>query len=177
MRHRIVGCVLFFAFTRVHALEATDVCTGPLPNDWERLSAPPPDSEQMLAITLKPDPRQSAGTPVQSEAWFQSKSGAFRFCRYRGATDRCYAIADYLDFQLRSGHWYVASAGGISNCPSYPQKCRAAPITESTDARLNGKSLNTPAGQPVALRHIVDRLSEKWTPPSRDVYMAIALQK
>lgn len=176
MRHSIAGCVLFFAFASVHdvhALEATDVCTGPLPNDWELLSAPPPESEQMLAINWK----QSEETSSQKEAWFQSKSGAFRFCQYKGPTDRCFSIADYRDFQLRSGRWYVANAGGTSNCPAYPRKCRVAPIIESTDARLHGKRINKPVEQPVALRRIVDRLNEKWSPPSRDVYMAIALQK
>ncbi len=130
----------------------------------------------MLAITLNHGPRQSGETSSQKEAWFQSNSGAFRFCRYQGPTDRCYAIADYMDFQLRGARWYVAKAGGTSNCP-YPQKCRAAPIIKDTDARLDGKRINTPVEQPVALRHIVDRLNERWSPPSRDVYMAIVLQR
>lgn len=174
---RIAACILLFAFTPTHALEAMEPCANPPSDEWEFLSAPPPESAQMLAITSKQGPIQAAEMPAQNDAWFHSKSGAYRYCRSTRPTDRCYAGTAFTDFQLRNGQWYVASAGSTSNCPVHPQKCRAAPIFKNTDTRLDGKRINTPVEQPVALRHIVDGLSDKWAPPSRDVYMAIALQK
>ena len=137
----IVACVLFLAFTTAHALEATEICTGPSPSAWELLSAPPPESEQMLAITLKAGPMQSAGKLAQ-EAWFQSKSGSFRFCRYQTPTDRCFAIADYFDFQLRGGRWYVATAGRTSNCP-HPQNAGSR-LTKTLPLARRGIMPTTP---------------------------------
>jgi hypothetical protein len=167
----IVACVLFLAFTTAHALEATEICTGPSPSAWELLSAPPPESEQMLAITLKAGPMQSAGKLAQ-EAWFQSKSGSFRFCRYQTPTDRCFAIADYFDFQLRGGRWYVATAGRTSNCP-HPRKCWQS-LNKDSATRTEGDHADNAVARPIALRSIAERLSEAWPPPSTDVYMAIS---
>jgi hypothetical protein len=179
MIHGIAACILLFAFTPAHALEAVDPCANPPSDEWELLSAPPPESEQMLAITLKPETQEVAGMPVQKDAWFHSKSGAFRHCQYYGPTDRCDARSGYLDFQRRNGNgnWYVASAGTMSHCPVHPQKCGPSSPIESTDNRPGGKSVAKPVARPAALRSIADRLSEAWSPPSADVFMAITLRK
>ena len=117
MRHSIAGCILFFSSTLAHAQGAPAPCAMPPSDEWELLSAPPPESAQMLAITSKQGPNQAAERPTQNDAWFHSKSGAYRYCRSTRPTDRCYAGSAFTDFQLRNGQWYVASIGSTSNCP------------------------------------------------------------
>ena len=126
----------------------------------------------MLAITLKAGPMQSADKSAQ-EAWFQSTSGSFRFCRYQAPTDRCFAIADYVDFQLRGGSWYVATAGRTRNCP-HPQKCWQSPLNKDSASRPEGDHADNAVARSIALRSIAERLSEAWDPPSTDVYMTIS---
>jgi hypothetical protein len=172
----LVGAVFLAGCPVVHASDAKDPC-GLAPSDeWELLSTPPPESEQMLALTLNPGTTHAAGAVTQKDAWFHSKDGAFRFCQYRKPTDQCDMSASYLDFQRRGGSWYVASAGSFSHCPAYPQKCRPRPI-DNTDNRGEGNNVEKPVAHPVALRSIAERLAEEWSPPSSNVYMAITLQK
>lgn len=157
-----------------HPQDPTDPCAIPPSGDWELLSTPPPESDQMLDISVRRLPKWPwpAEVPVQKEAWFHSKDGTFRYCRYFESTDRCDSISDSLDFQLRSGRWQVVSAGGVSNCPSHPPKCDA-------QSQLKGSAPETAAdgpGKTIALRRLAERLGEKWLAPSDDIRMTITLR-
>jgi len=59
----------------------------------------------------------------------------------------------------------------------HPQKCGLSSPIESTDNRPDGKSVAKPVARSAALRSIAERLSEAWSPPSADVFMAITLRK
>jgi hypothetical protein len=174
MRHSIAACVLFFSFTPAHAQGAQVPCAMPPSDEWELLSAPPPESAQMLAITLKQGPIQTAEIPAQNDTWFHSKSGAYRYCRSTEPTDRCYAGSAFTDFQLRNGQWYVASAGSTFNCP-VPQKCAQSLLTQDTSGRPNAKNVNKLERQ-VAFKAIAEHLSKEWSPPSTQIYMAISMR-
>jgi hypothetical protein len=176
MRHGIAGCVLFFSSTLAHAQGAQAPCAMPPSDEWELLSAPPPESAQMLAITSKQGPIQAAEMPAQNDAWFHSKSGAYRYCRSTRPTDRCYTGSAFTDFQLRNGQWYVASAGSTSNCP-VPQKCAQSLLIQDTSSRPNAKNVNKELARQVAFKAIAEHLSKEWSPPSTEVYMAISLRR
>jgi hypothetical protein len=167
--HGIAACILLFAFTPAHALEAMEPCANPPSDEWELLSAPPPESEQMLAITLKPQANRTPGVSAQKEAWLHSKNGGFRLCRNYEPTDQCYTT-QFTDFHRRDGQWYVASAGTVSHCPLHPQKCVQSPYFEDTGSRPAAKDVSKTAARTVALRTIAERLSKEWVSPSRDIY-------
>jgi hypothetical protein len=176
MRHIIAACVLFLLSTLAHAQGVQPPCAMLPSDEWERLSAPPPDSAQMLALTSKQGLNQAAEMPAQDEAWFHSKSGAYRYCRSTRPTDRCYAGSAFTDFQHRNGRWYVASAGSTSNCP-VPQKCAPSLLPPDTGSGPNAKNGNKELARQVALKAIADHLSKEWPPPSSEVYMAISLRR
>lgn len=176
MRHSVAGCVVFFLSTLAHAQGALAPCAMPQSDEWELLSAPPPESAQMLVIISKQGPIQAAGMPAQNDAWFHSKSGAYRYCRSTEPTDRCYAGSAFTDFKVRNGQWYVASAGSTSNCP-VPQKCAQSLLIQDASSRPNAKNVNKELARQVAFKSIAEQLSKEWSPPSTEVYMAISLRR
>jgi hypothetical protein len=176
MRHSISACVLFFLSTLAHAQGAPAPCAKPPSDEWELLSAPPPESAQMLAIALKQGQIRVPEMPSQINAWFHSKSGAYRYCQSTSPTNRCYAGSAFTDFQLRNGQWYVASAGSTSNCP-VPQKCTQSLPIQDTSSRPNAKNVNKELERQAAFKAIVEHLSKEWSPPSTEVYMAISLRR
>lgn len=176
MRHSIPACVLFFLSALAHAQGAPAPCAMPPSDEWELLSAPPPESAQMLTISSKQGPSQAPEMATQNDAWFHSKSGAYRYCRPTRPTDRCYAGSAFTDFKLRNGQWYVASAGSTSNCP-VPQKCAQSLLAQDTSGRPNGKNANKELARQVAFKAIAEHLSKEWSPPSTEVYMAISLRR
>ena len=175
MRHSIAACVLFLLSTLAHAQGAPLPCAMPPSDEWELLSSPPPESAQMLAITQQ-GAIQAADTPSQNDAWFHSKSGAYRYCRSTRPTDRCYAGSAYTDFQLRNGQWYVASAGSSANCP-VPQKCAQSLQIQDTGSHPNAKNVTKGLARQVALKAIAENLSKEWSPPSTQIYMAISMRR
>jgi hypothetical protein len=175
MRHSIAGCVLFFLCALAHAQGAPPPCSMFPPDEWERLSAPPPESARMLALISEQGQNQAAEMRTQKHAWLHSKSGAYRYCRSTSPTNRCYAGSAYTDFQLRNGHWYVALTGSTANCP-VPQKCTQPPIQDN-DSRPNAKRATNGFAPEVALKAIAEQLSKEWSPPSTEVYMAISLSR
>src|SRR5580692_11264785 len=160
MRHSIAGCVLLFLSTLAHAQGAPAPCVMPPSNEWELLPAPPPESAQMLVIISKQGSIQAAGMPAQNEAWFHSKSGAYRYCRSTEPTDRCYAGSAFTDFKVRNGQWYVASAGSTSNCP-VPQKCAQSLLIQDASSRPNAKNVNKELARQVAFESIAEQLSKE----------------
>jgi hypothetical protein len=176
MRHSIASCVLLFLSTLAHAQGAPAPCVMPPSNEWELLPAPPPESAQMLVIISKQGSIQAAGMPAQNEAWFHSKSGAYRYCRSTEPTDRCYAGSTFTDFKLRNGQWYVASLGSSANCP-VPQKCAQSLQIQDASSRPSAKNVNKGLARQVAFKAIAEQLSKGWSPPSTEVYMAISLRQ
>jgi hypothetical protein len=59
----------------------------------------------------------------------------------------------------------------------HPTKCMQPPIIEDASSRADANDVDKAAARPVALRTIAERLSKEWSPPSRDVYMAISFQR
>jgi hypothetical protein len=176
MRHSIAGCLLFFLSTLAHAQGAPAPCVMPPSDEWQLLPAPPPESAQMLVTISKQGSTQTAGMPAQNEAWFHSKSGAYRYCRSTDPTDRCYAGSVFTDFKLRNGQWYVASVGSSANCP-VPQKCAQSLQIQDAGSRPSAKNVNKELARQVAFKAIAEQLSKGWSPPSTEVYMAISLRQ
>jgi hypothetical protein len=175
MRHAIAVCFLFLACTLAHAQGTPDPCAIPPSGEWEVLSAPPPESEHMPGMTLHPP--QGAWKPDQKDVWFHAKSGAFRLCRHYGPTDLCYWMSEYTDFHLSHGHWIIASLGSTSRCAGTPQKCGPAALRENSGDQADATDVDKAKAPLVALRTIAERLSTEWSPPSRDVYLAISVQR
>jgi hypothetical protein len=155
----------------------SEACAIPPSDGWELLSVPPPESDQMLAITSRPLPYKIVEPPVQKEAWFRSKGGTFRYCRYFAATDRCDASSSFIDFQRRGlgWQWQGVAAGGTQHCPVHPQKCGAR-SQSAEDSRVNTGGADETAAPAIALRLVAKRLSETWLAPSDDVRMTITVR-
>jgi hypothetical protein len=164
----ISACALLTACARSYAPQVTEQCQISPPGEWERLLMPPPQADQMLAITRTPLPRRDvrdiASGPITQptqKAWFRSKEGVFRYCQYNGSTDQCYAIATFLDFALDAGgSWHVVKAAGNSFCKSEPV-ARMPPLKQGAECMYQVLKTMPGVSEP-KLGYVT---SEGWTHP------------
>lgn len=83
---------------------------------WVRLTAPPPEADQLLGLTgkdLSGLPKSSLHSP--KPAWFRSEEGLIRYCRYSLSSDPCDGPW-YVDFQQVNGVWTKQGGGFTSIC-------------------------------------------------------------
>jgi hypothetical protein len=91
-----------------HIASAAEVCDAKPSDDWQMLNAPPEQVEEMMAVR---DGERSIGEllnivpDARSEAWFKSKAGVCRYCRFVPKVSTCVAQPEFVDFSLNNGRW------------------------------------------------------------------------
>jgi hypothetical protein len=81
---------------------------------WVRLTAPPPEADQLLGLMAK-DGSGPAKSSLRSHkpAWFRSEEGLIRYCQYSVSSDPCDG-PEYVDFQQVNGAWTKQGGGGLT---------------------------------------------------------------
>jgi hypothetical protein len=164
----IAACALLTGCATKRPPRVTEQCQISPPGEWQRLLVPPPQADQMLAITRTPPPRrddrETASAPVTQptqKVWFRSKKGVFRYCQYNGSTDQCYATATLLDFApYADGSWHIVRAAGNRFCKSEPV-VRPPPLKQGAECMYQVLKTMPGVSEP-KLGYVT---SEGWTHP------------
>jgi hypothetical protein len=84
---------------------------------WVHLAKPPAQANAMLNISISNGTVRSVlglKPPGQTEAWFRSKTGKVRYCRYYPDVDVCAVSPTWVDFLRHHETWTVEGPMAIS---------------------------------------------------------------
>src|SRR4029077_4060227 len=105
--------VLLAACATTRPPTLADQCSIEPSAGWIQLATPPPEANQLFDLFVKgKSVRSQLGPmpPSRRDAWFRSKAGIVRYCRYTAGADPCRSEPESVDFVPSQGTWSTEGA-------------------------------------------------------------------